>query len=137
MTPTPTATAVVPTATPTLFTDSQEGNVITFLNDGSGGFPAVTERHTRGRQTPIAMCVGDFNGDTALDIAVASVTSSDVMVLHWRRRRSPGAATNEISRSATPSAACRVTTPMVTPGTDIAFARRRSNDVGVILTKSN
>jgi cysteine-rich repeat protein len=136
VTPTPTATAVVPTATPTPFTDSQEGNVITFLNDGSGGFPAVTERHTRGRQTPIAMCVGDFNGDTALDIAVASVTSSDVMVLHgagdghWSSDERDFPVGNPVGGLSCHDADGD-------DRTDIAFARRRSNDVGVILTKSN
>jgi len=40
--------------------------VVTFLNDGTGGFPAVTERHTRGRETPIAMAmvVGSQPADT-------------------------------------------------------------------------
>jgi hypothetical protein len=135
-TATPTATAPVPTPTATPFTDSQEGNVVTFLNDGTGGFPAVTERHTRGRQTPIAMCVGDFNGDFIPDIAVGSVTSNDVMVLHgggdghWSADERDYPVGNPVGGLSCNDA----------DGddlTDIAFARRRSNDVGVILTNPN
>jgi cysteine-rich repeat protein len=135
-TPTPTATVPVPTATATPFTDSQEGNVITFLNDQTGGFPAVTERHTRGRQTPIAMCVGDFNGDGTPDIAVGSVTSSDVMVLHgagdgtWSSDERDFPVGNPVGGISCHDADGD-------DRDDIAFARRRSNDVGVILTNSN
>ncbi len=135
-TPTPTVTVPVPTATATPFTDSQEGNVITFLNDGTGGFPAVTERHTRGRQTPIAMCVGDFNGDTYFDIAVASVTSSDIMVLQgsgtgfWSSDERDFPVGNPVG-----GLTCHDADD--DDRTDVAFARRRSNDVGVIVTNSN
>lgn len=135
-TPTPTATVPVPTATATPFSDSQEGNVVSFLNDGTGGFPNITERHTRGRQTPIAMCVGDFNGDTVPDIAVASVTSNDIMVLHgsgdghWSRDERDYPVGNPVGGLSCNDADGD-------DRADIAFARRRSNDVGVILTNSN
>ncbi|MCC6766613.1 MAG: VCBS repeat-containing protein [Deltaproteobacteria bacterium] len=129
--PTPTATAQMPTPTPS--TDSQEGNLITFLNDGTGGFPAVTERHTRGRQTPIAMCVGDFNGDTVPDLAVASVTTNDIMVLHgsgdgfWSGDERDFPVGNPVGGLSCHDADSD-------GRTDVAFARRRSNDVGAILT---
>jgi hypothetical protein len=131
--PTATSTVPVPTVAATPFTDSQEGNVVTFLNDGTGGFPNVTERHTRGRQTPIAMCVGDFNGDTFPDIAVASVTTSDVMVLHgagdgfWSSDERDFPVGNPVG-----GLSCHDADD--DGRTDIAFPRRRSNDVGAILT---
>jgi cysteine-rich repeat protein len=132
-TATPTSTVPVPTATATPFTDSQEGNVVTFLNDGTGGFPSATERHARGRQTPIAMCVGDFNADLNLDIAVASVTTNDVMVLHgagdgtWSSDERDYPVGNPVG-----ALACHDIDG--DDRTDIIFARRRSNDVGLILT---
>ena len=130
---TPTATVPIPTPTVTPFTDSQEGNLITYLNDGSGGFPSVTERHTRGRQTPIAMCVGDFNGDTIPDVAVGSVTTSDIMVLHgagdgfWSSDERDFPVGNPVG-----GLSCHDADD--DGRSDIAFARRRSNDVGAILT---
>lgn len=129
----PTPTVPVPTATATPFTDSQEGNLVTYLNDGAGGFPTVTERHTRGRQTPIAMCVGDFNGDFIPDVAVASVTTSDIMVLHgagdglWSSDERDFPVGNPVG-----GLSCHDADD--DGRSDIAFARRRSNDVGAILT---
>jgi hypothetical protein len=82
------------------------------------------------------MCVGDFNGDSIPDIAVASVTSNDVMVLHgggdghWSADERDYPVGNPVGGLSCNDA----------DGddlTDIAFARRRSNDVGVILTNSN
>ena len=135
-TATPTATVPNPTPTATPFTDSQEGNVVTFLNDQTGGFSTPIQRLARGRQTPIAMCVGDFNGDDIPDVAIASVTSADVMVLQgsgdgtWSGDERDFPVGNAVGGLSCHDA----------DGDghdDIAFARRRSNDVGVILTNGN
>ncbi len=135
-TATPTATVPNPTPTATPFTDSQEGNVVTFLNDQTGGFSTPIQRLARGRQTPIAMCVGDFNGDDVPDIAIGSVTSADVMVLQgsgdgtWSSDERDFPVGNAVGGLSCHDA----------DGDghdDIAFARRRSNDVGVILTNGN
>lgn len=69
----------------------QAGTVVTFLNDGLGGFGAPTAVHRRGREKPRALCIGDFDADGVPDVAVASLGTNDVLVLRgdgagsWRR----------------------------------------------------
>ncbi len=111
------------------------GNVVTFLNDGAGGFSNATLKHVRGREIPRSVCSGDFDGDGLKDVAVASLGSNDVMVLFgagngtWRHdeRLFP------VGDGAL-SVSCR-------DGdgdnkTDIAFGRRSGSEVGVILTNN-
>lgn len=112
---------------------SNYGNVVTFLNDGNGGFSDSTLQHVRGREIPRSVCTGDFDGDQIADVAVASLGSNDIMVLFgagdgtWRNdeRLFP------VGDGAL-SVSCR-------DGdgdgrTDIAFGRRGGSEVGVILT---
>jgi cysteine-rich repeat protein len=116
--------------------DSRIGSVVTFLNDGLGGFGAPTEIHIRGRETPRAVCTGDFDDDGLRDAAVASLDSSDILVLMgdgvggWRR--------DEIVFSIGQEAISVRCFDADTDGrTDIAFGRRKAGDVGAILTGSN
>jgi hypothetical protein len=106
------------------------------LNDGLGGFGAPTEIHIRGRETPRAVCTGDFDDDGLRDAAVASLDSSDILVLMgdgvggWRR--------DEIVFSIGQEAISVRCFDADTDGrTDIAFGRRKAGDVGAILTGSN
>jgi len=112
---------------------SNYGNVVTFLNDGTGGFPGGGSKHVRGREIPRAICAGDFDNDGQSDVAVASLASNDIMVLFgagngtWRadERLFP------VGDGAL-SVSCREADG--DDRTDIAFGRRSGSEVGVILT---
>ena len=108
------------------------GNVVVFLNNGSGGFgPKIV--HQRGRETPRSICTGDFDGDTIADVAIGSLESNDVMVLHgkgngeWRN--------DELDF---PVGFGAVSVNCIDADgdnrTDIAYARKKAGDVGVVLT---
>lgn len=109
------------------------GNVVTFLNDGNGGFPGGGSKHVRGREIPRSICAGDFDNDGQSDVAVASLASNDIMVLFgagngtWRadERLFP------VGDGAL-SVSCREADG--DDRTDIAFGRRSGSEVGVILT---
>lgn len=112
------------------------GNVVTFLNDGTGNFGNPALKHVRGREIPRSVCSGDFDDDGAKDIAVASLGSSDIMVLFgagngtWRadERLFPvGDAALSVS-CIDADADGRVD--------DIAFGRRGGSEVGLILTSN-
>jgi cysteine-rich repeat protein len=109
------------------------GNLVTLPNDGAGGFNTTPAVHLRGRMTPRAVCSGDFDGDGIPDVAVASIDSNDVMVLHgdgnggWRR--------DEIDFPVGQQASAVWCYDADGDGrTDIAFGRRKGGDVGAILT---
>jgi cysteine-rich repeat protein len=112
---------------------SNYGNVVTFLNDGNGGFPGNGSKHVRGREIPRSICAGDFDNDGQKDVAVASLASNDIMVLFgagngtWRadERLFP------VGDGAL-SVSCREADG--DDRTDIAFGRRSGSEVGVILT---
>ncbi len=114
---------------------STEGSLVTYLNDQTGGFPVITEKHVRGREFPSQTCVGDFDGDGNADIAVASIYTGDVMLIHgsgtglWSGNERSYALDDPIS-----SVSCHDADG--DDKTDIAFARRHAGDVGVILTNS-
>jgi cysteine-rich repeat protein len=113
--------------------DSRLGNVVTFLNDGLGGFGAPTATHVRGRETPRGVCTGDFDADGHQDAAIASLDTGDVLVLHgdgagaWRADEH----TYPIGQEAI---SVRCFDADGDGRTDIAFARRKAGDVGAILT---
>ncbi len=112
---------------------SNYGNVVTFLNDGTGAFPGNGSKHVRGREIPRSICAGDFDNDGQSDVAVASLASNDIMVLFgagngtWRadERLFP------VGDGAL-SVSCREADG--DDRTDIAFGRRSGSEVGVILT---
>lgn len=112
---------------------STYGNVVTFLNDGTGVFSNSTLKHVRGREIPRSICSGDFDGDGVGDVAVASLGSNDVMVLHGA-----GDGTWRADERLFPvgdgplSVSCRDSDG--DGRTDVAFGRRRGSEVGVILT---
>jgi len=112
---------------------STYGNVVTFLNDGAGGFSGSTLKHVRGREIPRSVCAGDFDDDGLSDVAVASLGSNDVMVLYGA-----GDGTWRADERLFPvgdgplSVSCRDSDG--DNRTDIAFGRRRGSEVGVILT---
>jgi cysteine-rich repeat protein len=109
------------------------GNLVVLLNDGTGAFPAVSSTHVRGRLTPRNACVGDFDGDTLPDVAVASFDSSDIMVLHgnggggFRTDETTFAVGKHVSEID-----CHDADGDGRP--DIAFTRHDGGDVGVVLT---
>jgi hypothetical protein len=112
---------------------SNYGNVVTFLNDGAGGFPTITLQHVRGREIPRSVCAGDFDGDGVRDVAIASLGSNDIIVLHgdgngtWRSdERLFPVGDGPLSVS------CRDSDG--DGRTDVAFGRRSGSEVGVILT---
>jgi hypothetical protein len=63
--------------------NSKVGNVVTFLNDGTGVF-TVAQVHVRGRETPRGLCTGDFDGDGHIDVAVANLDTADILILRGR-----------------------------------------------------
>jgi hypothetical protein len=108
------------------------GNVVVFLNDGNGGFgPKLV--HLRGRETPRSICTGDFDNDGFADVAVGSLESNDVMVLHGN-----GDGTWRNDELDFPVGFGAVSVNCIDADgdgrTDIAYARKKAGDVGVVLT---
>ncbi|OQY66188.1 MAG: hypothetical protein B6D46_11295 [Polyangiaceae bacterium UTPRO1] len=109
------------------------GSVVTFANDGAGGFGGSGRQHVRGRESPRGICAGDFDGDGRSDVAVASLGSSDVMVLFgsgdggWR-------ADERVFPAGGPLSAISCNDADGDGRTDIAFGRRTGSEVGLILT---
>jgi len=112
-----------------------EGSVVTFLNDadGTGSLTQSAPVVVHGRETPTTMCVGNFDGDGAHDIAIGGVGTHDISMLHgdgaggWNGDRRCVPANQPVSTVSCNDA----------DGdglTDIAFGRRRGSDVGAILT---
>ena len=56
-------------------------DVTILLGDGTGNFTAAATGPERAGDGPTAVAVGDFNGDTRPDLAVANYDSSDVTIL--------------------------------------------------------
>ena len=112
------------------------GNVVTFLNDGAGNFGNPAVKHIRGREIPRSVCSGDFDDDGNKDIAVASLGSSDIMVLFgagngtWRAdERLFPVGDAALSVSCTDADGDQRID-------DIAFGRRGGSEVGLILTSN-
>ncbi len=64
--------------------NAQSNNVSTFLNDGNGVFTLKKVSQARGRHTPKDLCVADFDGDKVPDVAIASLGTKDVLVMHGK-----------------------------------------------------
>ncbi len=56
-------------------------SLATFLNDGSGDLVFADALAMPGRKRPWNLCTGDFDGDGAADVAVASLGTADVTVI--------------------------------------------------------
>ena len=69
-------------------------NVSILLGDGAGSFGAPTNFNLLGGTSPMGVAVGDFNGDTKLDLAVANDGSNSVSILLGDGAGSFGTATN-------------------------------------------
>ena len=103
-----------------------------FLNDGNGGFgPKLV--HQRGRETPRSICTGDFDNDGQADVAIGSLESNDVMVLHGK---GDGSWRNDELDFPVGFGAISVNCIDADGDgrTDIAYARKKAGDVGVVLT---
>jgi hypothetical protein len=57
-------------------------NVVSFINDGAGALTVAATTDLGGRKRPWNLCAGDFDGDGANDVAVASLGTADVTMLH-------------------------------------------------------
>jgi hypothetical protein len=103
------------------------------LNDGTAVFGSPSSVHVRGRETPRAICHGDFDDDGVPDVAVASVDSNDVMVLMGNG--SGGWRVDERSFPVGQEASSVWCFDADGDGrSDVAYGRKRAGDVGAILT---
>lgn len=57
------------------------GTIVVRAGDGSGGFDAPIATTPLGRERPWNVCLGNFDGDADVDLAVASVKTADIIVL--------------------------------------------------------
>jgi cysteine-rich repeat protein len=109
------------------------GNVVVFLNDGTATFTTPSSVHVRGRETPRAVCAGDFDADGNQDIAVASIDSNDVMILHGN-----GTGTWRSDEQCFPVGEQAVSVWCYDADgdgrADVAFGRKLAGDVGAILS---
>jgi hypothetical protein len=65
-----------------VFADSTGSTVSILLGDGAGNFSLAASPFVgSGFFAPVAVAIGDFNGDGKLDLAVADFNSSDVSIL--------------------------------------------------------
>jgi hypothetical protein len=114
--------------------NATDSSIVTMLNDGTGVFPAITDKHVRGRDFATELCIGDFDGDLAQDdLAVASIFTGDVMLLHGAGN---GKWTGDEREFPLGEAVSSVWCGDADGDgrSDVAFARRRAGNVGVILT---
>jgi len=61
--------------------NEQSANIVVFLGDGLGGFGAPISTTPLGRERPWNVCLGDFDGDEHVDLALASVQTTDISIL--------------------------------------------------------
>ena len=112
-----------PTSTP--------NNVSILLGDGSGGFTRPDQLRRRQRR-PVSVAVGDFNGDSRPDLAVANVRTQPTS-----RSCSATAAGASAARPTSPSAAspCSVAVGDFNGDSrpDLAVANFGSNNVSILL----
>jgi hypothetical protein len=112
------------------------GNVVSFLNDGTGNVGNAKFKHVRGREIPRSVCAGDFDDDGFKDIAVASLGTNDIMLLYgdgtgaWRadERIFPVDDAPLSLSCAEADGNGRID--------DIAFGRRSGSEVGLIHTSN-
>ena len=61
--------------------NQRSDSVATLLNNGHGIFATAVAQQARGRVTPNALCIADFDGDGLPDVAIASHATQDILVL--------------------------------------------------------
>lgn len=66
------------------------GTVSVLLGDGKGSFPTDQEKTVRARDSPKAIAVEDFDGDSYPDLAVVDMLSDAVLVFLNKGERDPG-----------------------------------------------
>jgi cysteine-rich repeat protein len=69
------------TALDIIAVNEASGNIVVFLNDGTGGFGSPISTVPPGRDRPWSLCVGDFDTDGHHDLAVASIGTTDILLL--------------------------------------------------------
>ncbi len=62
--------------------NEESGNIVVFLGDGLGGFGAPISTVPLGRERPWNACLGDFDGDEHVDLALASVQITDISIMN-------------------------------------------------------
>jgi hypothetical protein len=55
---------------------SHEGSLVTYVNDGTGAFPALTEKHVRGRDFP-RICVAETSTATAMPMSQSPASTRE------------------------------------------------------------
>src|SRR5262249_38006940 len=115
--------------------NQQTNSVTTFLNDGQGAFTLKKTSQARGRHTPQDLCLGDFDGDSDLDVAIASPGTKDILVL---RGNGDGTwASDERTYQVGKDPVSVVCTKIDTDTTDdIVFGRRGGGTIDFIKTGS-
>ena len=60
--------------------NEESANIVVFMGDGLGGFGAPISTEPLGRLRPWNICLGDFDGDEHVDLALASVETTDISI---------------------------------------------------------
>ena len=113
--------------------NQQSNSVATFLNDGAGAFTLKRVSQVRGRHNPQDLCIGDFDFDETLDVAIASPGTKDIFVL---RGRGDGTweSDERVYQVGKDPVAVACTKVDGDEKTDIVFGRRGGGDIDFITT---
>jgi hypothetical protein len=115
--------------------NSETNSITTFLNGSHGVFTVKKTSQSGVRHNPQDLCLGDFDNDGALDVAIASPGTKDILVL---RGNGDGTwASDERTYQVGKDPVSVVCTKIDTDATpDIVFGRRGSGTIDFIKTSN-